>query len=846
MLQPVLPPESIKNPVESKQVPSAVPHVVPQQTTPGTSVELQKLVASENKVSIKPESFPPEFSPLSAVKNAAPLGDNLQIGYPLLGQPAGNKQIADTTYNINNTNSANVKQSKELSDNTTQPVSEKPREKPVSNSQQPNSEKVEIIPVLKFQDTNAPNSNNSEQIQNVIEFKSRNPTSESAPPANFVQQAPAPTEQTPEPSLNIPPTPTSPSPTPNSPLPTPPPRTRRRIIEIRSDRQVYDQKRQVVTAEGNVEVLFDGAVVNADRLQVSLDNLISVGDGNVVVTRGDQILRGERFTYNFIQDNGEIANGRGEVFIPSAGEDFSFLPTDISGGGLQRQPLSERVNRNQPVSNVGSPGGINITVGGGRDVRNLPGQVGAAGGEVRRVRFEAQTIEFFPRGWQARNVRLTNDPFSPPELELRADKVTVREVSPLESRVQTQRQRLVFDQGLTLPIPIDSQRISRDRRNVTPFPVSFGYDGDKRGGLFIERTFEPFSNDRISWTLTPQFYAQKAIQGSDAFTSLFGLKSKITGALSDRTSIEGNGELTNLDLSKFEDSFRANLRLRQALGDIRTPHTLNVEYTYRDRFFNGSLGFQEVQSSFGAVVTSPIIPLGNSGLNLSYQGGAQYINANTDRPQLLALNRTNNRVTLGRLQGSAAVSGGIMLWQGKPLAATPTEGLRYTPSPVVPFLQAIGGVTATNSYYTNGDNQSTLTGTIGLQGQIGNFSRPFFDYTGFNISYSQGLNTGSSPFLFDRSVDNRVLNAGITQQIYGPFRVGIQTAINLDTGAQSSTDYTLEYSRRSYGVTLRYNPILELGAISFRLSDFNWSGGTDPFSDPFEVKPVVGGVRQGY
>jgi Protein of unknown function (DUF3769) len=186
------------------------------------------------------------------------------------------------------------------------------------------------------------------------------------------------------------------------------------------------------------------------------------------------------------------------------------------------------------------------------------------------------------------------------------------------------------------------------------------------------------------------------------------------------------------------------------------------------------------------------------------------------------------------------------LWQGKPLAATPTEGLRYTPSPVVPFLQAIGGVTATNSYYTNGDNQSTLTGTIGLQGQIGNFSRPFFDYTGFNISYSQGLNTGSSPFLFDRSVDNRVLNAGITQQIYGPFRVGIQTAINLDTGAQSSTDYTLEYSRRSYGVTLRYNPVLELGAISFRLSDFNWSGGTDPFSDPFEVKPVVGGVRQGY
>jgi hypothetical protein len=153
-------------------------------------------------------------------------------------------------------------------------------------------------------------------------------------------------------------------------------------------------------------------------------------------------------------------------------------------------------------------------------------------------------------------------------------------------------------------------------------------------------------------------------------------------------------------------------------------------------------------------------------------------------------------------------------------------------------------VTGTTSYYSSGDSQNTLIGTVGLEGQFGHFSRPFFDYTGFNISYSQGLNTGLSPFLFDRQVDNRVLSAGITQQIYGPFRLGFQTSINLDTGERSSTDYVVEYSRRTYGVTLRYNPVQELGGISFRISDFNWSGGTDPFSDPSEIKPVVGGVRQ--
>jgi hypothetical protein len=152
-------------------------------------------------------------------------------------------------------------------------------------------------------------------------------------------------------------------------------------------------------------------------------------------------------------------------------------------------------------------------------------------------------------------------------------------------------------------------------------------------------------------------------------------------------------------------------------------------------------------------------------------------------------------------------------------------------------------VTGTTSYYTSGDNQSTLIGTIGLIGQIGHFSRPFLDYTAFNISYSQGFNSGLSPFLFDRSVDNKVLSAGISQQIYGPFRLGLQTSVNLDTGQESSTDYTVEYSRRTYGITLRYNPVLELGGFTIRISDFNWTGGTDPFSGG-EVKPVVGGVRQ--
>ncbi|MEH2135502.1 DUF3769 domain-containing protein [Nostoc sp.] len=673
----------------------------------------------------------------------------------------------------------------------------------------------------------------SQSVQHFIKFQSRNPTKQLSTPltvefsSQVQQQAQA---VTPTPKVNTtnqPQAPTSTSP------------AKPRIVEVTSDRQEYDEQRRIITAVGNVLVRFDGAVVDADRLQVNLDNLIAAGEGNVTLTRGDQILRGQRFTYNFVQDSGELLNGRGEIYLPSAQTDLALSPTNITAGGVPKRPPSDRIRANQPLSGVSSPGQIDVALGGQSDASNIPPP--KAGGAVNRLRFEAEHIDFYPQGWQARDVRITNDPFSPPELELRADTVTLTRESPLVDRIRTQKQRLVLDQTISLPIPLNERTIDRRERDVTPAIVSPGYDGEDRGGLYIERGFPLIDTEKTSWTITPQLLIQRAVQeGTSDLGALFAVKTKINSVLSPRAVIEGTGQLTSFDLNKVEDNLRINLGLRQILGD-RLPHVLNVQYNYRDRLYNGTLGFQTVQSSFGAVITSPVIPLGKSGINLTYQAGAQYIDANTDRQDLLEPIRENDRISLGRFQASASLSKGLLLWQGKPLPPTSSQGLRYTATPVVPYLQAIAILTGTNSYYTNGDNQSTLTGTIGLLGQIGHFSRPFLDYTAFNVSYSQGLNNGLSPFLFDRSVDNKVLSAGISQQIYGPFRLGFQTSVNLDTGRETSTDYILEYSRRTYGITLRYNPVLQLGGFSIRISDFNWGGGTDPFS---EIKPVVNGVQQ--
>ena len=154
---------------------------------------------------------------------------------------------------------------------------------------------------------------------------------------------------------------------------------------------------------------------------------------------------------------------------------------------------------------------------------------------------------------------------------------------------------------------------------------------------------------------------------------------------------------------------RASLRAQQLVG----THTLALEYTYRDRLFNGSLGFQTVQSSIGAVLLSPRIILGKSGIELTYQAGFQYVNADTDRLDLLSPNRTNNRISLGRFESTVQLARGFTLWQGTALPPTPAEGLRYSPVPLTPYLGLSLALRGVASAYTSGDTQQNLIGIIG-------------------------------------------------------------------------------------------------------------------------------------
>jgi len=605
------------------------------------------------------------------------------------------------------------------------------------------------------------------------------------------------------------------------------------VLEVMADRQTYNPQTQVITAQGEVRVRFAQGVLLADELKINVATRMAVGTGNISFRRGEQVLSGDRFEYNFLQDEGVIQNGRGEVYQPTLSRDISFGVSGNEEATLPPPPATR-----QPLQDVAQETQYQFSVGGGRGVENF--SFPETGGGLNRLRFAADKIAFDGGNWTATNIRITNDPFSPPELEVRADTAEFRQIGPLRDEIVTSDQRLVFDNGFSVPIPRD--RIILDRRERSPSLVDLGFDSDDRGGLYIEREFNVFETPTWNFSVTPQYFVQQALlDDSVTDAGVFGIEGELNGQFSPRTRLIAQGEITGFEENVLEDNLRGSVRLQQALGRGSGQHRLSLEASFRDRLFNGSLGFQTVQSSIGAVIASPNFTLGDSGINLRYQGGVQRINAETDVDELLDPNRDNDRVTLTRYQAATGLSWGTSLWEGDTLPATQAQGLRYTPSPVRPNLRLQTGVTGVTSLYSNGDDQNSISLSLGLRGQFGQFSKPTLDYTSFNVTYTQAIGEGDSPFEFDRLVDRKRLSFGVLQQVYGPFLAGVQTSLNLDDGEVISSNLILEYSRRSYNVRLRYNPTQDIGSVSVRINGFNWNGSPDAFDD---VQTVEDGVIQ--
>ena len=567
-------------------------------------------------------------------------------------------------------------------------------------------------------------------------------------------------------------------------------------LNVVSDRQEYDINTNMFVAEGNVFIKYKKSELKADRVQLNTKTQEVIAEGNVFFTRGDQKIRGTKLTYNFRTVKGELLKASGAIDLGT-----------VVNSEVSRSPSEIATNS------------VTISATGAGDT---------ADGQVRRFGFIAERLILDGDSWTAENLRVTNDPFTPPELELTTSKATLTPISPTQSRIDLESPRIVFDQGFSLPLPVNSITIDRFQRFA---PALIGFDRRDRDGAFYQQSFDVITQPNLSFQISPQLLLQRAFTSQKGLLAfdLLGVVATLNGAFDNGQTVSARASFSGLDFTKLDSVLRANASYQLP---VFGNHTLLSQYAFRDRVFNGSLGFQEVNNILGSTLLSPNYILGDSKISFNYQIAAQVVGAVRDDLQ------PNTIGTLIRLQSAASLSRAFPLFRGEPAPAEKETGLRYSPKPIVPKLDAFVTLQGVSSLYSNGANQSALFGTLGLSGELGNFMRDFLDYTGFNISYTQAFSSGKSPFLFDRIADTRLLSAGIVQQIYGPIRLGIQQSYSLDSGTLFDSVYSLEYARRTYAVVLRYNPNQGLGEFLIRISDFNW---TRP---PSNVTTIQNGVEQ--
>ncbi|PZV13415.1 MAG: DUF3769 domain-containing protein [Pseudanabaena sp.] len=567
-------------------------------------------------------------------------------------------------------------------------------------------------------------------------------------------------------------------------------------LNVVSDRQEYDINTQVFVAEGNVVITYKKSELKADRVQLNTKTQEVVAEGNVFFKRGDQKIRGSKLTYNYSTVKGELLKASGAVDI----------------GKLQNSEVSQSAADIAPNS---------ITV-------SATGATNSSQGQVGRLGFIAERVMIDGDIWTAENLRVTNDPFTPPELQIVTSKATLTPTSPTQNRLDLESPTIIFDQGFSLPVPVNSITIDRFQRSA---PALIAFDRIDRGGAFYQQTFDVIAQPNLSFQVSPQLLIQRAFTSQNGFSGLniFGLVATLDGAFDDGSSLAARASLSGLNLYELDSILRANASYRLP---VFGNYTLLTQYAFRDRVFNGSLGFQDVNNVFGPTLISPNYILGDSKISLSYQLSTQLIGA------LRSDLQPNTVGSLIRVQGAAVISRSFPLLRGEPLPAEKETGLRFSPQPIVPKLDAFLTAVGVSAYYSNGANQSVLYGTVGLAAEVGNFSKDFLDYTGLNVSYTQAFPSGQSPFFFDSVADTKSLTAGIVQQIYGPIRFGIQQSWSLVNGTLFDSVYSLEYARRTYSVVVRYNPQQGLGEFLIRISDFNW---TRP---PSNVTTIQDGLEQ--
>ncbi|MBT1071157.1 LPS-assembly protein LptD [Pelotalea chapellei] len=89
-------------------------------------------------------------------------------------------------------------------------------------------------------------------------------------------------------------------------------------ISVKADSINHDQTEDIVTADGNVEVTWEGNRLTAEKASYIRAKGVLIATGNVIMTKGENVLRGSSALFNFQTGQGDVNNATGSIGLSNA------------------------------------------------------------------------------------------------------------------------------------------------------------------------------------------------------------------------------------------------------------------------------------------------------------------------------------------------------------------------------------------------------------------------------------------------------------------------------------------------------------------------------------------------
>ncbi|HDI46004.1 MAG TPA: LPS-assembly protein LptD, partial [Candidatus Omnitrophica bacterium] len=91
-------------------------------------------------------------------------------------------------------------------------------------------------------------------------------------------------------------------------------------LTVNGDKVEYIPEKNVMVAEGNVEVVYEGMFLYADKVTVWMDKNEALAEGNVRLVRDGATFYGDKVSYYFKENKGKIISPRFEKYGPWYGK----------------------------------------------------------------------------------------------------------------------------------------------------------------------------------------------------------------------------------------------------------------------------------------------------------------------------------------------------------------------------------------------------------------------------------------------------------------------------------------------------------------------------------------------